>query len=47
MRQISERIISDVKVLDLEYFDVKVIKGFRVDETVQRVVVQDQRGQVG
>ena len=47
MRQISERIISDVKVVNLENFDVEIVEGVRIDETVERVVVHDYGRQVG
>ena len=47
MRQISERIISDVKVVNLENFDVEIVERVRIDEAVQRVVVHDHRRQVG
>ena len=47
MRQISERIISDVKVVNLENFDVEIVEGVRIDEAVEWVVVHDYRRQVG
>ena len=47
MWHISERIISDVKVFDFENFDIQLIESFRVDETVERIVVQNYCCQVG
>jgi hypothetical protein len=47
MRQVSERIVSDVKVFYLEIFHVQIVEGVRVDKTVERIVVQNYGCQVG